>query len=189
MKAERAILRWLWLLPVLGLVGGAIYFAALLRLSATSEKTHLIAGEQKSFGFFDPHLHGTLVDVRVSRTWGEPPRQITADGVFYLVTVRVWNDAVGAFTVDPSFLTVALLDAQENHYPPVEVQAAARDAPVTRLAGELSGGESYEAAFLFDVPETVSDPALWIADTHWITRFIPGHENSFLHRKVVFELE
>ena len=53
----------------------------------------------------------------------------------------------------------------------------------------LRPGESYSTTFVFDLPEKVENPSLLINEGKLVTHFVIGHENSLLHKKVLFRLE
>jgi hypothetical protein len=59
----------------------------------------------------------------------------------------------------------------------------------TPISTPLRPGESYNTTFVFDLPENINNPALLINEGGFVTRFVVGHENSPLHRKVLFRLD
>jgi len=52
----------------------------------------------------------------------------------------------------------------------------------------LRPGESYTTDFVFDVPKDARGLRLLITEDDPETRFVIGHENSLLHKKICFGL-
>ncbi|MFQ5723812.1 MAG: hypothetical protein ACE5G6_04910, partial [Terriglobia bacterium] len=75
-----------------GLLWAGLYIVVLLGFSFLSREKTLAAGEWKYFCEVDCHLAYSLVDVTTSKTLGEPPNQVTAQGTFYVVNVKMWFD-------------------------------------------------------------------------------------------------
>src|SRR5256885_2948734 len=76
----------------------ALYMGALLIFSAMSEEKALAMHERKPFcGFYlDCHLGVSVENVVKTKTLGDAPRQTTAGGIYYVVTVKVSSDAKAA---------------------------------------------------------------------------------------------
>jgi hypothetical protein len=62
----------------------------------------------------------------------------------------------------------------------------AHNVPLTH---ELRPGESYDSVLVFDLPADARNPRLLLADWDPVTMLLIGHENSFLHKKIYFQLE
>lgn len=182
---------------VLG-VGVAAYAVLLAGLSLTSRERVLEAGAKKYFCEMDCHLAYSLIGVETAKTLGTPPRAVTASGRFVIARVRTWFDPStiasfrgnGPLTPNPREAYVS--DGEGRRYP---VSAAGTRAfeesrgatvPFTK---ELRPGQSYETALVFDLPTDLARPRLFVGDPDGIERLLIGHENSFFHRKIYFDLK
>ena len=56
------------------------------------------------------------------------------------------------------------------------------------MTQELRPGESYTTTLVFEVPQGVRAPRFFIGDPPGPEKFLIGHENSFLHKKVFHRL-
>src|SRR3989442_985271 len=63
------------------------------------------------------------------------------------------------------------------------------NGPSRPLTQGLRPGESYTTEFVFDVPKDAQGLRLLITEDDPETRFVIGHENSFLHKKIYFGLD
>jgi len=88
---------------------------------------------------------------------------------------------------------VVLVDAAGRSFAPSpEGQMAAHarlNGNSTPLAQPLRPGESYTTDFVFDVPRNAQGLRLLLTEDDPETRFVIGHENSFLHKKIYFGLD
>ena len=139
-------------------------------------------GEERAFGFFDPHLHIAVVDARK----GEPPESYGA-GSLYLVTVRARSDAA-RITLHPGDLRIFVRDRQGRDHAPVLLELEDTGETGLLLASTLAPGESFEQTFAFVVPRSIEEPALWISQITPLNRLLPFLEYSRLHLKVVVPL-
>ena len=57
------------------------------------------------------------------------------------------------------------------------------------LTKPLRPGESYTTDFVFDVPSDVQTMRFLITEDDPETRFVIGHENSILHKKIYFDTD
>jgi hypothetical protein len=169
-----------WILR-LELAGLALYIVLFLLASFTSATRDLALGQEKHICEVDCHLAYAVTDVKTARQWDGQ----TAQGTFYVVTVRVRFDSntIASWRprdvpVYPNGRTVALVDGQGRRYP------AAADV----LNRQLLPGQEYTTDFVFDVPADATDPRLILASSDWPTRLMIAHENAFLHGKVRFRL-
>jgi hypothetical protein len=170
--------RWIVRLEVAGL---ALYAILFLLASFTSKTRELAVGEEKHICEVDCHLAYAVTGVRTAQQWDGK----TAQGTFYVVTVRVRFDSNTIaqwrprdMPLFPNGRMVALLDGQGRRYP----------APVIALGRRLIPGEAYTTEFVFDVPADATNPRLVLASGDWPTRLMIAHENAFLHGKVLFRL-
>ena len=109
---------------------------------------------ERSIGLFDPHLHVSVHDVRVVPAEGQGPAT-------WIVTVRARNDAA-RIEIDPSSLVVRALSSGGRSYLPIEHRASDEQRFATRLTGPLRPGDSFDQAFLFELPRDVDAPFLVI---------------------------
>ena len=180
------------------LAGGALYLVALLAFSLPSGEKVLAGGQEKYFCEIDCHLAYSVAGVRKAKTLGAAGGQATAAGEFYVVTVRTRFDENtisprrGDAPLTPNPRGAAVFDADGKRY---EVSSeAARALEAAGEAGKpfstpLRPGESYETVLAFDLPEGAQGPTLLINEADLPTRFIIGHENSPLHKRVRFRLD
>jgi len=161
--------------------GLALYAVLFLFASVTSKTRELAVGEEKHICEVDCHLAYAVTGVRTAHQWDGK----TAQGTFYVVTVRVRFDSNTIakwrprdMPLLPNGRMVALLDSQGRRYP----------APVAALERRLIPGEEYTTEFVFDVPADATNARLVLASGDWPTRLMIAHENAFLHGKVLFRL-
>lgn len=169
-----------WILRI-ELAGLALYAVLFLFSSLTSGTRDLAVGEEKHICEVDCHLAYAVSGVKTAPAWDGK----TAQGTFYIVTVRIRFDSntIASWRprdlpLTPNGRSVALIDGQGHRYP------AAADA----LSRQLVPGQEYITDFVFDVPTTITDPRLMLVSGDWPTRFMIAHENAFLHGKVLFRL-
>ncbi len=173
--------------------GGAIYLAILFGLSAASRERTLPLGGRKYFCEIDCHLAYSVVGVERPAVagGGRDSRRV--------IEVETWFDpsTIASFRGDapltPNPRRAFLVDGRGRRF---EVSAdgtsalrekLARSVPFTR---RLRPGESYRTALVFDLPAGATGLKLWLGDpTPGIEQFLPGHENSFFHAGVYFDLE
>jgi hypothetical protein len=169
-----------WILRI-ELAGLALYAVLFLLASLTSGTRDLAVGEEKHICEVDCHLAYAVAGVKTAPQWDGR----TAQGTFYIVTVRVRFDSntIASWRprdvpVYPNGRTVALVDGQGRRYP----------ATAEALNRQLLPGQEYTTDFVFDVPVDATNPRLILASGDWPTHFMIAHENSFLHGKVRFRL-
>lgn len=175
-----------------------VYLGMMLAFSVMSRERLLARGEEKYFCETDCHLAYSVVDVLRTKTVGEPENQSAASGVFYVVTVRTRFDeqtissSRGDAPLTPNSRVLTVKDAQGRSYAPSS--GGMRALELSRRGGTNSSsplrpGQSYTTTFVFDLPEQIESPALLINEGELIKRFVIGHENSPLHKKVLFSLD
>lgn len=176
-----------------------LYAALLFGASLTSREIALSPGEWKYFCEVDCHLAYAIESVTTAKSLGPTTQPVAARGRFYVVTVKTWFDerTISSWRSRDSPLwpdprEIAVLDEQGRRFAPsLEGQQAldVADGPTTPLTKELRPGESYTTRLVFDLPEDSRIPRLLIMTSGGPTRFLIGHENSFLHKRIFFRLE
>ena len=174
----------------------ALYLVVLGSTSLLSQETVLNLDERKAFcGFYlDCHLGVSVEAVQRVGHLGKGAAQVQADGVFYLITVRVSSDALGAkMTLEHPKAT--LIDARGGAYErslEAEQALAASEGVPVAFVRRVIAGDSYTKTLVFDVPPTVTSPTLHITKGATLERlmelFLIGDEDSLFHRKTVFAL-
>jgi hypothetical protein len=183
------------LLTIVLLAG--VYLAVLLIYSFVSSKKVLARGQEKHFCEIDCHLAYSVTDVHESKVLGEVPNQLTAVGIFRVVTVKTRFDETtigrnrGDGLLYPNSRVVTVNDDSGNQYFPAA--AAQRVLEKSQAAGTaltipLRPGESYSTTFAFDLPADIKNPTLLIREGEWVTFAVIGHENSPLHKKTWFQI-
>lgn len=178
--------------------GVGLYSTLLLAASLTSREKVLRPGEQKYFCEIDCHVAYSVMNVATTRVLGAPPQQATATGTFYVVKVRSWFDERTISSrrsrtapLRPDLRRVVVVDEQGREYEPSDTGLAALEqarGKTTPLTQPLRPGESYTTDLVFDLPVGVQNPRLLITDASGISALLIGHENSFLHKKILFAL-
>lgn len=183
---------------VLVALGLCVAYAGLLVIfSLASTERVLARGAEKHFCEIDCHLAYSIKDVRQTKTLGPAAQTVTADGTFYVVTVKTRFDEQtispqrGNQPLTPNSRVVTVLDADGREYSPTPTGQRALE--LTEGTGmpfttPLRPGESYTTELVFDLPADVRAPRLLIHEGETVTHFIIGHENSPLHKKTAFRL-
>jgi hypothetical protein len=176
---------------------GIVYGAVLLVASLVSKERVLAARQQKYFCEVDCHVANSVESVVAAKTLGSGSGQATAQGTFYVVTIKTWFDAdtissrrAKDMPLWPNPRSVGVVDAQGRRFlPSLEGQKALETAGNVPLTQPLRPGESYTTTFVFDLPADAAQPRLLLTAADPVTIFLIGHENSLLHKKVYFDLE
>lgn len=175
-----------------------LYLSLLLVFSFASHTKTLARGAEKHFCEIDCHLAYAVTDVLKTKELGTEGSGVKAEGLFYVVTVRTRFDEEtsgrgrGDAPLTPNSRVVTVEDAQGRIYSPSPEGARSLELSLktgTPISTPLRPGESYTTAFVFDLPENVESPALLIREGELLTQLIIGHENSPLHKKVLFRLD
>ena len=174
------------------------YGEVLLALSLSSHEQTLAAGEWKYFCEVDCHLAYSVVRVETAKSVGPADKPATAHGTFTVVTLKAWFDerTIASWRpldlpLTPGARAVALVDAQGRVFGVSESgqQAlAALGQAGTPLGQSLKPGESYTTTLVFDLPADAGAPRLLLTTVGAPTFFLLGHENSFFHGKVYFQV-
>lgn len=183
------------------ILGGAALFAgvyggALITFSATSSEQLLSAGQTKYFCEIDCHVAYSVTGVTTAKTLGEGASAATANGLFYVVTLRSWFDEETTSARRPKDMplwpnprTIHAFDDSGRRYATSLAGQKAIVGSTVPVTHQLQPGESYETTLVFDLPEGAQRPRLLMADWDPISTFLIGHENSFRHKKTYFALE
>jgi hypothetical protein len=175
------------------LVIAGVYLGAMLAFSLAGRERVLARGEEKHFCEIDCHLAYSIANVRQTRTLGTSPNQLTAQGVYTIVTLKTRFDETtiapwrGNGLLYPNSRVLTLTDERGNQHAPANALDAS-PASSTPLTAPLRPGESYTTELVFDLPAEVKSATLLINEGEFVTHFIIGHENSFLHGKTRFQL-
>lgn len=166
-----------------------VYGITLFAVSLASQDNFLRLNEPKAFcGFYlDCHLHAAVTDVWKTKTLGD----LTANGEFYIVTVKVSSDAMRA--------KLGLLAVEAKVFDD-QNRAFERDLEAEEYLGEqptfeekLSPLETFEKEIVFDLPADADHPRLDIREGYAIDDFLEsiliGDEDSIWHGRNYFELE
>lgn len=195
-----AIRKKFWLtkfaIMTIALVTG-LYLVILLIFSFASSEKVLARGEEKHFCEIDCHLAYSVTDVRETKTLGDASNQVTAAGVFRVVTIKTRFDKNtisahrGNGLLYPNSRVVTVSDENENQYfPSAEAQRVIENSQAagTAMTIPLRPGESYSTTLVFDLPADIKSPNLLIREGESLTHFVIGHENSPLHKKTRFQV-
>ena len=183
-------------LLTVALVAG-LYLAILLTFSLASGESVIAQGNEKHFCEIDCHLAYSVTDVREMKTIGEAPNQLTAAGLFHVITIKTRFDEStigpqrGNGLLYPNSRVITVSDQIGNQYPAsVEAQDVLEKARAagTSMTTPLRPGESYSTTLVFDLPADSRNPTLLIREGEFITHLVIGHENSFLHKKTRFQI-
>lgn len=173
-----------------------LYGGTLIAYSASSQERVLPAGHTKYFCEMDCHVAYSVASVTTAQTLGEGEKAATANGVFYIVTVRSWFDEETIskrrardlpLWPNPRLL-YAFDDAGRRYTTSLAGQKAIVGSTVP-LTHALQVGESYETTLVFDLPENSRQPRLLVQDWFPLSTLLIGHENSFGHKKTYFALD
>lgn len=162
-----------------GVAVPVVYLSVLLSFSLSSREGVLHKGDRKYFCEIDCHLAYSLEET-AQAAGPHGSRTVAA-------TIRTWFDekTIASFRgnapLTPNPRVVYALDNAGRRYEPSYVEKT----PLTRM---LRPGESYTTTFVFDLPETVHSPRLFLGDAFGPEIFLIGHENSLFHKKTYFEL-
>jgi len=179
------------------LMVAGLYLILLLAFSLASGDQVLAQGQEKHFCELDCHLAYSVTEVHETKTLGEDPNQLTAAGMFRVVTVKTRFDekTIGRNRGDgllyPNSRVLSVSDANGHEYfPSVD---AGRVLDATHSAGTpmtvpLRPGDSYSTTVVFDLPAGIRNPTLSIREGESITHLIIGHENSLLHKQTRFQI-
>ncbi|MEP6570557.1 MAG: hypothetical protein ABJC10_12355 [Acidobacteriota bacterium] len=176
---------------------GSLYLSALLIFSFASSEKVLAQGQKKHFCEIDCHLAYSVTNVQETKTLGEGSDQVTANGTFRVVTIQTRFDETtigrgrGDGLLYPNSRVVVVSDENGKEFFPSTVAQGLLEkshTAGTRMTIPLRPGETYSTTLVFDLPADVKSPTLLIHEGESLTRFVIGHENSFLHQKTRFQI-
>jgi hypothetical protein len=179
------------------LIVGALYVGAMLIFAFASSDKVLARGSEKHFCEIDCHLAYSVVDVKQNKGIGDGQNQVTATGMFAVVTIKTRFDETtigpnrGDGQLYPNSRVLTVVDDQGRKYSPSVAGQQALE--LTGGAGKplttpLQPSEFYASTLVFDLPMAAKNPTLLITEGEWITHLVIGHENSLLHRQTRFQL-
>ncbi|MGH9872636.1 MAG: hypothetical protein ACRD9S_09235 [Pyrinomonadaceae bacterium] len=178
------------------LVAG-LYLVLLLTYSFASSEKVLARGEEKHFCEIDCHLAYSITDADETKVLGEAPNQVTAAGMFRVITIKTRFDETtigrnrGDGLLYPNSRVVTISDVNGTQYFPSAVAQSVLEksqATGTPMTIPLRPSETYSTTLVFDLPADVKNPTLLIREGELLTHFVIGHENSFLHKKTRFQI-
>ena len=174
----------------------ALYLIVLVSTSLASQETTLSLNERKAFcGFYlDCHLGVSVDGIEQATHIGEGTAAIQAEGIFYLITVRVNNDGVQAQLPlrNPQATLIDTHGTTYNRALDAERMLATTTGVPMAFARAVVAGDSYTKTIVFDVPRTIKSPKLLLTTGDSLERFLElfliGDEHSLFHQKTVFTI-
>ena len=181
--------KW-WLarrIATFSLAAVVIYFGALFSVSLASFQKQVKLREE----FCIWEICFAATDVQTAKTIGSAGSQSTAQGMYYIVRVKIRSDAKRVTQrLRPGSVALIVVDDKGRKFAySVEGQKAfdlseknpALEFPWIKALGP---DESSERAIVFDLPADANNPQLEITEGDGLpTRLIIGDENSLLHKK------
>lgn len=174
------------------------YFLLLAGVSLASSELTLPLDGRKYFCEIDCHLAYSLVGAQTAAALGPDLQQATAHGKFVILRVKTWFDEGtisahrGNGPLTPNRRKALLVDNTGRSYEPSpqgQFALARSGNNSTVMAEALRPGESYTTNLVFDVPKSARGLRLLLIEDDPETRFVIGHENSLLHKKIYFDVE
>jgi hypothetical protein len=169
----------------------AFYAAMLIGFSLASKDRVLGVGEPKEFcGFYlDCHMHAEVTSVRTTNQIGNR----TAKGTFSIVGVRVFSDAKNPNIAFRLIEPRALIEVDDHTAITRDLESEALlPTAAVDLGGEIKGSQTIEKEIVFDVPATLPDPRMQIAEGYGIDSAIEAilidDEDSIFHARNYFDL-
>ncbi|MFN2515854.1 MAG: hypothetical protein ABR556_06530 [Pyrinomonadaceae bacterium] len=139
-----------------------IYLAAMLGFSFAGGDKVLARGQEKHFCEIDCHLAYSISDVRQTKTLGDAPNQVTAAGMFRVVTIKTRFDETttslnrGNGLLYPNSRVIAVIDGSSKEYfssPEGQRTLERSQAAGTPVTNPLRPGEAYTTTLAFDLPD------------------------------------
>jgi len=171
------------------LIGAGAYFAVLVAVSLFSSGGVATGGEEVRLcnALGDCNLAVSVLQVDRKRTLGNPPQEMIADGMYYLITVKVTSYEPNP-TLNPRDLSGVVVGENGEKYPQFregerEVETGLGKEPFAMQISPTGG--SYRRVLVFDVPAGIQNPALVVREGGSVDRmlqlFIIGEEDSLFH--------
>ena len=176
----------------------AVYFLLLAGVSLASNEQTLPPDGWKYFCEIDCHLAYSLVSAQTAAALGPELQQTSAHGKFVILRVKTWFDERTISThrgngpLTPNRRKALLVDDTGHSYelsPEGQFALLRSGDRSTAMAQALRPGESYTTDLVFDVPKNARGLRLLLIEDDPETRFVIGHENSLLHKKIYFDVE
>ncbi len=174
------------------------YFLLLGGVSLASSEQTLPPDGWKYFCEIDCHLAYSLAGAQTAAALGPELQQTSAHGKFVVLRVKTWFDERtisahrGNGPLTPNRRRALLVDDSGRSYEPSpegQFALARSGNRSTAMAQPLRPGESYTTDLVFDVPKQARGLRLLITEDDPETRFVIGHENSLLHKKIYFDVD
>ena len=174
------------------------YFLLLSGVSLASSEQTLPPDGWKYFCEIDCHLAYSVVSAQTAAALGPELQQTSARGKFVTLRVKTWFDERtisahrGNGPLTPNRRKALLVDDTGRSYEPSPEGQFALSRGGSRsvaMAQPLRPGESYTTDLVFDVPKNARGLRLLLIEDDPETRFVIGHENSLMHKKVYFDVE
>lgn len=174
------------------------YFLLLAGVSLASSEQTLPPDGWKYFCELDCHLAYSLVGAQSAAALGPELQQTSAHGRFVILRVKTWFDERtispqrGNGPLTPNRRKALLIDDTGRSYEPSaegQFALAKTGDRSTAISQALRPGESYTTDLVFDVPRSARGLRLLLIEDDPETRFVIGHENSLLHKKIYFAVE
>lgn len=169
----------------------AFYAVMLLGASLLSKDRVLGVGQPKEFcGFYlDCHMHAEMTSVRTANQIGNR----VAKGTFYIVGLRVFSDAKNPNIAFRLIEPRALIEVNDHTAITRDLDAEVLlPTAAVDLGGEIKGSQTIDKEIVFDVPATLPDPRMQIAEGYGIDSAIEailiGDEESIFHARSYFDL-
>ena len=167
----------------------AVYLAAVVVVSLVSPQRVLAIGEDWCFDDWCVAVDG----VTLAPELGPPDNPLRAEGVFYVVRLRISNQARGR-PQRASSAAVHLLDGLGHRYavsPAGQVAFEAVEGPTPPLTSSLEVGESVTTVRVFDLPGDARDVGLTVEHPVGPAPglFLLGDQASLFHRPTVVRLD
>ena len=168
----------------------------LVGVSVSSSERVLELNQPKRFcGFYlDCHAMVSVIGVQTTKTLTSDSGEVTAEGTFYLVTVRQSSDARRA-RIGIANPVAVVVDREGRRYhrsAAGERALAAAEGDLPPLGESIEAGGDYTTKFVFDLPANAASPKLHVHEGAWIARlselFLIGDEDSLFHKKTLFRL-
>lgn len=178
-------------------VTAALYLSLLLIFSWASSEKVLARGQEKHFCEIDCHLAYSVIDSHATKTLGDAPNQLTAAGLFRVVTLKTRFDEKtisstrGNSLLYPNSRVLVVVDANgKQYFPSADAERFLQGLNQAGLpfTTPLRPGENYQTTVVFDLPADIQNPTLLIHEGEPETRFVIGHENSLLHKKAKLQI-
>lgn len=170
------------------------YATVLIVTSLASRERTLAVGETKRFcGFYlDCHMGVAVARVDTMSGIGEPGKEFRAGGTFFVVTLRVSNDAqrVPLRLEEPR---ITIVDAEGFHYErALDAEHALARGPLANLERPVDAGHSFTRVVVIDVPHGVREPRLHVTMGGPLDRTaelaLIGDDDALLHARTLHAL-